>query len=97
VYFYKNEVFAQIERKMNENEEIELSNAEVLQELVKECKFVMKSPKQRRASRKISEKSELSSPNTPITPLKELSESLESSYITPKSKSRPQVKQLILS
>jgi len=95
--FYKNEVFAQIERKMNENEEIELSNAEVLQELVKECKFVMKSPKQRRASRKISEKSELSSPNTPITPLKELSESLESSYITPKSKSRPQVKQLILS
>ncbi|CBY34801.1 unnamed protein product [Oikopleura dioica] len=88
--FYKNEVFAQIERKMNENEEIELWDAEVLQELVKECKFVMKSPKQRRASRKISEKSELTSPNTPITPLKELSESLESSYITPKSKSRPQ-------
>ena len=89
--FYKEEVFAQIERKMNENDELELWDAEVLQELVKECKFVMKSPKQRRASRKISEKSELPSPKTPITPLKELTESLESSSITPKSKSRPQV------
>ena len=88
--FYQEEVFAQVERKMNENDELELSNPEILQQLVKECKLLMKSPKSRRPSRKISEKSDLSA-NSPLTPLKELSESLESTSITPKSKSRPQV------